>query len=166
MRPNVIPTVIGLLSAALFLGGCGMSADKQNHAQNHAMQHAANGDIRETTGSLDRLPAFLDDQPSEVKAAYSIAASVHELLAYIPCYCGCGESAGHQSNLNCFIHEMQADGSVIWDDHGTRCGVCMETAVLTAKLKQEGKSLTDIRNTIDGLYQQGYAAPTPTPMPM
>lgn len=87
------------------------------------------------------------------------------LLNSMPCYCGCGDSAGHQSNLNCFVAEIEEDGAVVWDDHGTRCGVCLHIAVEASKLKREGMSDIDIRNAIDEKYEEGYAEPTPTPMP-
>ena len=83
----------------------------------------------------------------------------------MPCYCGCGESAGHKSNLNCFIQEKREDGSIVWDDHGTRCLVCLEIAVQSAQLHKEGKSLKEIRQFIDDTYKEGYAKPTPTDMP-
>lgn len=144
------------------LAGCGGTASDGTHSDAH---HAANGDLRETTASADTLPRFLDDQPNVVRNAYVLAAMSADLLPWIPCYCGCGESAGHESNLNCFIHEVKEDGSVVWDDHGTRCDVCLEIAVESVLLKKEGRSLQEIRDAIDAKYKEGYAAPTPTPMP-
>ena len=92
-------------------------------------------------------------------------ASATDIIKWMPCYCGCGESAGHGSNLNCFIDEIREDGSVVWDDHGTRCQVCLEIAVQSVKMTQEGKSLKEIREFIDENYKEGYAEPTDTPMP-
>lgn len=165
-----------MLSAVLILGGC--SADKAEEppkqtpkaGAEQAHEHGAqsqlpNGDLREVTASKDKLPEFLNSQSKEIQMVYALAAQVSDELEYVPCYCGCGESAGHKSNLNCFINEIRDDGSVEWDDHGTRCGVCLDIAVETAKLKSEGTSLTDIRSTIDEKYKTGYAKPTPTPMP-
>ncbi|MEX2105255.1 MAG: PCYCGC motif-containing (lipo)protein, partial [Bacilli bacterium] len=40
------------------------------------------------------LPDFLNQQPKEIQQVYQIAAMNYELLLSIPCYCGCGESAG------------------------------------------------------------------------
>ena len=83
----------------------------------------------------------------------------------MPCYCGCGDAAGHESNLNCFIAEVREDGSILWDDHGTRCQVCVDIAVESVKLYQDGKTIKEIRHIIDEKYKEGYAKPTPTKMP-
>jgi len=155
-----------LAVAALGLGLLVISACGKGETSHEGhSSHAPNGDLREMTASADKLPAFLDDQPDAVKLAYQIAGTLDDTLQWIPCYCGCGDSAGHKSNLNCFVHEIRDDGSVEWDDHGTRCGVCVQIAVETAQMKQQGKSNLEIREYIDGKYQSGYANPTDTPMP-
>lgn len=151
----------GLLSLSL-LAGCGSN----DAAPQHETHHLPNGDLQEVTASIKQLPTFLDKVDPQIKEVYQIASSVNDTLKSIPCYCGCGESAGHLHNGNCFIKEVKQDGSVVWDDHGTRCGVCMEIAVVTAKMSMEGKSTKEIRTFIDKQYGEGYAEPTPTPMPM
>ncbi|MBG9792358.1 hypothetical protein ABD76_07545 [Paenibacillus dendritiformis] len=151
------------------LGAAGCSAGDAGHAVTGKPEAAErlmpNGDLRQTTASADQLPPFMDDKSEEMQLIYKLAAANHELLASMPCYCGCGESAGHQNNLNCFVAEIEEDGAVVWDDHGTRCGVCLNIAVEASKLKSEGMSDIDIRNAIDEKYKEGYAEPTPTPMP-
>lgn len=163
-----------MLSAGLLLGGCGAEKAQEPAESNqgtetvheHGSQNKlANGDLQEVTASAKELPTFLDGKSDEMRTIYALAAQEKDVLTWIPCYCGCGESAGHESNLNCFINEVKEDGSIVWDDHGTRCGVCLEIAVESAKMDSEGKSLTEIRNTIDEKYKTGYAKPTPTPMP-
>ncbi|TLS50857.1 hypothetical protein FE782_17555 [Paenibacillus antri] len=151
--------------ASLAIAGCSGGAASDEHA--HDSRHAANGDLQEATASFETLPSFLDEQPQAIRNAYLIAGHSIDVLASIPCYCGCGESAGHRSNLNCFVAEAKEDGAVVWDDHGTRCAVCIEIAVEAAVLKKEGLSLKEIRETIDAKYADaGYPAPTPTPLPM
>jgi hypothetical protein len=148
------------LALLLLLAACGKEKETSH------IHQAANGDTREETASLTDLPAFLDSRPNKVKLAYEAAAALHDTLQWIPCYCGCGESAGHKSNLNCFIHEVRKDGSVEWDDHGTRCDVCLSIALQTAQLKSQGKSNAQIRKFIDATYKTGYANPTDTPVPV
>jgi len=148
---------LGLLAAA----ACG----KAETSYEEHLSHAPNGDLREITASVDKMPSFLEEQPEAVRLAYQIAGTIEDTLQWIPCYCGCGDSAGHKSNLNCFINEVRADGTVEWDDHGTRCGVCVQIAVESAQMKQQGKSNLEIRKLIDSNYQTGYAKPTDTPMP-
>lgn len=150
-----------LLLAFLLLAACS-SQNEEHEGQTHT---TPNGDLQETTASIKELPTFLDEQPEQVRLVYQIAAANADLLDFIPCYCGCGEIAGHQSNRNCFSKEIREDGSIVWDDHGTRCGVCLQIAVQAVQMKQDGMSTKEIRDKIDSLYGDSTAKPTPTPMP-
>ncbi|GLC88611.1 PCYCGC domain-containing protein [Lysinibacillus piscis] len=149
-----------LMTFVLILSAC--SSEKEASHDEHA--HVT-GDIQEETASADVLPSFLNNQPENVRFVYQVAGQSTDILQWIPCYCGCGESAGHKNNLNCFIQEKRKDGTIVWDDHGTRCLTCLEIAVQSAKMYQDGKSLKEIRTTIDNTYKEGYAKPTPTDMP-
>lgn len=124
-----------------------------------------NGDIQETTTSIMELPAFLDDQDETIRNVYQVAAQHQDLLQYIPCYCGCAESANHESNLHCFIGDSSTDDLIVWDDHSTRCGLCLETAAESIIMQREGKTVEEIRQYIDEKYEEGYPEPTPTPTP-
>lgn len=135
----------------------------EHHEESHMQHNPLSGDLQELT-AMGELPAFLNEKHETVAAVYKIALEYADVLKWIPCYCGCGESAGHRSSLNCFIAEIRED-EVLWDDHGTRCQVCMEIAVESAKLAKEGKSIQEIRTYIDEKYQEGYSTPTPTEMP-
>jgi len=157
-----------LLAAILVLSACGEKAqpsEKEHEPEHGEQMHAPNGDLQEVTASADILPAFLDDKPEEMRLVYQVAGTATDIIKWMPCYCGCGESAGHGSNMNCFIDEVHEDGSIVWDDHGTRCPVCLEIAVQSVKMTQDGKSLKEIREFIDENYKEGYAEPTDTPMP-
>lgn len=152
--------IIGLISI-FFLTACGKT-DIDNHAE-HGEEHS--GDLREQTASVHILPQFLADKSEEMRLVYQAAGIAADVLQWMPCYCGCGESVGHKSNKNCFIYEIKEDGSVVWDDHGTRCGVCLQIAAVTVQMKQEGKTNLEIRKFIDETYKEGYAKPTDTDMP-
>ncbi|KMY31354.1 lipoprotein [Lysinibacillus xylanilyticus] len=156
----------------LVLSACGEDKQAVEKNQNAAQKEAsheehghASGDIQEETASADVLPSFLDNKSEDIRLVYQIAGQSTEILEWMPCYCGCGESAGHKSNLNCFIEEKREDGTIVWDDHGTRCLTCLEIAVQSAKMHKDGMSLKEIRQTIDNTYKEGYAKPTPTDMP-
>lgn len=158
LRGSAVRLLMGL-AVLLLIAACGNEgASSHTHA-------APNGDLREETASLDKLPAFLAGHPEQTVLAYQAAAALRDTLQWIPCYCGCGESAGHRSNLHCFIHEVREDGTVVWDDHGTRCGVCVNIALQSAGMKSQGKSDLEIRHWIDDTYKSGYASPTKTQMP-
>jgi hypothetical protein len=158
--------LIGFISTVL-ITGCSTQTAAPTTSTNHTeQQHVSKtGDIQETTASIEVLPSFLNNVDPQIKDIYQIAGLSNELLQNIPCYCGCGEEAGHKHNGNCFIKEVKTDGSVVWDDHGTRCGTCMEIAFTSAKMLKEGKSVKEIRTFIDATYKEGYGKPTPTPMP-
>ncbi|UVI32255.1 PCYCGC domain-containing protein [Paenibacillus spongiae] len=163
------------VALAAVMSGCSGNSESPSSKEANAQQHSAgqtadavhlpNGDMQQTTGNGETLPAFLDGASEMIVVSYKTAAANRDLLKSIPCYCGCGESAGHRSNLQCFINETKEDGSVVWDDHGTRCGVCMETAIISAAMHEEGKSIKDIRDAIHTRYDGRAAAPTDTPMP-
>lgn len=162
--------VLLLLSISIvFLAGCGKSLSVKKEEAHHLTIGGhillANGDLQEATASINVLPAFLDDKDETMRMIYGAAAEHSELLQWIPCYCGCAESADHEHNGHCFYKEIRPDGVVVWDDHGTRCNVCLEIAAYSMMMQQEGKSELEIRNWVDATYKEGYAPPTPTPMP-
>ena len=54
-----------------------------------------------------------------MRQAYVFAARNPDVLEYVPCYCGCGNSDGHQSNVDCFVESRAPNGAVTeWDVHG------------------------------------------------
>lgn len=60
--------------------------------------------------------AYGPTTPKGTVKAYQFAIDHPELLAYIPCYCGCGQEAGHTSNLDCFIKKRNGN-EITFDDH-------------------------------------------------
>lgn len=157
-------------AASLLVLGAGLSgcSSKEEAAQGgeHAHQEQlAGGDILETTAGPDQLPSFLKNFDPQVAKVYQAVGHNHTVVEHMACYCGCGDSVGHKSNRDCFIHEVKPNGQIVWNSHGTTCANCMNIAAESIVMKQEGKSLLDIRKHIDNKYKEGYAKPTPTPMP-
>jgi hypothetical protein len=65
------------------------------------------------------MPDYVLNSSPIVQETYVMAAQHPEALAAVPCYCNCYESAGHTSNLNCFIKQMGPENQVTeWDPHG------------------------------------------------
>ena len=62
--------------------------------------------------------AYAATAPRGAVEAYQFAIDHPDILAQIPCYCGCGELDGHKSNLDCFIKSREGD-EVVFDDHGS-----------------------------------------------
>ncbi|MCC7416223.1 MAG: hypothetical protein IT176_03710 [Acidobacteria bacterium] len=113
---------------------------------------------------LDIPAEYTPRPPDVIRAAYTFAAEHPEVLSYVPCFCGC-EAAGHKGNHDCFVRERAANGDVVaWDEHGTECTVCIDVATRARQLFAEGKSVPEIRATVEKDYA-GAASHTPTPDP-
>ena len=76
------------------------------------------GVFRARTGHDAAFPDFVLRAPLPVQEVYAYALEHPEVLRYMPCYCGC-VSAGHMSNLDCFIDQRLAEGSVKYDPMGS-----------------------------------------------
>lgn len=71
----------------------------------------------EPNGDLAKVdwPAFVTNADPEVQRLYEFQITHGELMRYMPCFCGCGQSAGHRSNRDCYVQAVNADGSVVLD---------------------------------------------------
>lgn len=76
-----------------------------------------------------------------IAQVYAQAAEIKEVLDGIYCYCECSKHSGHYSLLECFE-----------TDHGAACDVCLSEAALAYRMHQDGKTLDQIRDAVDGLY--------------
>jgi len=65
---------------------------------------------------VSQLPEKVRKAPAVVQEAYRFAVANPEILANLPCYCGCG-SEGHTSDLDCFIERFDPDGSIVFGYH-------------------------------------------------
>ena len=102
MRTRTLP-LLGLLTFGLILGLAACNADGRVSAPVEL-------------APASQLPDDLRQAPSTVQEAYRFAVANQELVDQFPCYCGCVH-AGHESNLDCYIQEVQADGTIIFDQH-------------------------------------------------
>ena len=50
----------------------------------------------------------------DIQEMYRYAVAHHDVLQYIPCFCGC-VAAGHGSNFDCYVRRSLADGRVQLD---------------------------------------------------
>jgi len=85
-------------------------------------------------------PAAFDGRARE---AYQAAKDIPEVLAELPCFCGCAVNAGHRSNLFCFK-----------DSHGEECAMCQDIALVAKKMHDEGSGVEKIRDEIISRYSQ------------
>lgn len=65
---------------------------------------------------VSQLPEKVRRAPPVVQGAYRFAIANPEVLAKLPCFCGCG-SKGHKSDLDCFIEDFNPDGSIVFGYH-------------------------------------------------
>lgn len=110
------------------------------------------------------VPRRRHRMPVDLIGPYAYAARHPEILAHIPCYCGC-VSEGHRSNLNCFVTGFRADGTPVWTDHSFNCDMCVHIAREVMLMSSQGTSVSDIRAVIDQRYGHGSHRPTNTPSP-
>ena len=85
-------------------------------------------------------PASFDGRARE---AYQVAKDIPEVLAELPCFCGCAVNAGHKSNLFCFK-----------DSHGEECAMCQDIALVARALHDQGNNADQIRDEIIKRYGQ------------
>ena len=101
-----------------------------------------------------------------VQSVYEFAARHPEVLQYQPCFCGCDHSAGHKSNVDCFVHRRAADGRILeWDSHGYGCAVCIDVARDSMRMFNSGASVSSIRAAIDAKYGARGGTTMQTPKP-
>ena len=122
--------------------------------------------VRKTAPPLPAM-GFAPVRPMNiVRATYDFAAQHPEILAYVPCYCGCGAD-GHKHNESCFVARRDAKGNVTeWDTHGFGCTICIDVAREAMQLYSSGADVVSIRAAIEKKWTPGNAAgKTPTPFP-
>jgi Protein of unknown function with PCYCGC motif len=112
------------------------------------------------------FPGYDTPRPRDViEAAYRFAAEHPEVLAYVPCFCGC-QRAGHRGNEDCFVRERAINGDVIaWEPHGMECTVCIDVATRAKKMYESGATVRQIHDAILADFGPRYPSRTPTPVP-
>lgn len=128
--------IIGVLALAVLASACGSAAQGQ-----------------------EGLPAFAYNSGESLEG-YRFAVANPDLLAQMPCYCGCAKLSGglsHKSNKDCYF---KPDGS--FDDHAATCDICNKIALDVKAWQKEGLSAKAIRARLDDKYRE-YGQPTDTP---
>ena len=146
--------------AALLLVGCAGSADQQPAATTPPRSGLADY-AGLASGASVPFPGYVT---AALRDAYQFAVDRPAVLKALPCYCGCGLTSGHRSNLDCFIAGARADGTVVFDDHASFCQTCLDIARDARGLLADGKTLKEIRTTIDERHG-GKGPGTETPKP-
>ena len=85
-------------------------------------------------------PSYFSRDP-KARAAYQVARDIPEVLAELPCFCGCMTAHGHENNLFCFR-----------DEHGSACTICENIALDAQDMHAKGLSIERIKETIRQRY--------------
>lgn len=59
-------------------------------------------------------PDFVTNAPDDVRRLYEFQLTSGALMRYIPCFCGCN-SGDHFNNRDCYIKQVNPDGSAVFD---------------------------------------------------
>lgn len=62
----------------------------------------------------DEWPAEFAQLKPETQAMYRYVVKNHDVLQYMPCFCGCVDG-GHTSNFDCYVRDVLPDGRVRLD---------------------------------------------------
>ena len=82
------------------------------------------------------------------RQAYELAFTNLELMATLPCYCGCAAlTSPHASLRECFL---QPSGRI--EQHASGCGTCQDEAIDAVAWAGSGMSWTDVHNRIVASY--------------
>ena len=109
-------------------------------------------------------PQKRDPFLGDLAGPYAFAARRADVMRAVPCFCGC-RRIGHQSNADCYLKELRADGTPVWSDHTFSCALCVRITQDTMLLLDRGLDAAAIRKAIDEHYQKVYPNPTLTRQP-
>jgi hypothetical protein len=109
-----------------------------------------------TAAHTEGLPEYAYRSDLSLKA-YQIAVAQGELLAQMPCYCGCGADPRYKNLRDCFL-----DANGEFNSHAANCLICQQEAQDASQWREEGLSTKQIRERIDQNYE-GRGKPTDTP---
>ncbi len=84
---------------------------------------------------------------ASIAGRYIFVSTHPELIQQLPCYCGCMTTAGHASLFDCYY-----DAQGTYDQHASRCGVCLGEVDIAQSLLADGAGVTEIRATIDDTF--------------
>lgn len=142
---RILPLLLVLLLLAPLAAGC--SAQGASSA-NHAYELAPLAD----------MPQEVQQAPVNVREAYQFAVQNPNVLAELPCYCGCG-AMGHISNYSCYVQSDEAE-DLVFDNHALGCSICVDITQNAMRMLDEGKSVDKIHEYVEATYSRfGPATP-------
>ncbi len=101
--------------------------------------------------SLEDMIAEVQNAPKRVQEAYQFAVANPEAAKAIPCYCGCA-ALGHTNSYACYVKEVDAAGTIVYDLHAIGCGICVDITQDQMRMMRDGKGLAEIKDYVDRAY--------------
>lgn len=168
----MLPVLIVLMAAGWAVAGCSggsnttpawstAPAAPEPAIPAGAMQVPSDAEV---AAAWETRPAFVAALPDAWSAAYRFALERPDVLQWLPCYCGCG-GMGHRSNLDCFFQQREEPGTFRFEEHGSYCDICVETANLASEMVRAGRSISEIRAAVDTTFGGGAVPGTDTQLP-
>ena len=91
--------IITGIASVLLLTGCGTEKDELVLDPKHK-----------------ELPDYVMNTSQLIQETYIMASQYPQVLASVPCFCGCYTQDGHISNLDCYVDSLGPDNTVTeWD---------------------------------------------------
>lgn len=92
------------------------------------------------------------DDERGISEAYAFVIANGDISAELPCYCGCKDQ-DHASLDMCFVSRRDKQGRmVVRDVHAETCPICIDVALLAARLRREGADRAAIRQAVESQY--------------
>lgn len=98
------------------------------------------------------LPTIIHHTGHDTVNAYAAAFTHADVLAEVPCTCGCMPMLHHRNNLDCYIQEILPDGTVAFDTHGLYCLVCQWITFDVVEAADAGADHDELRRMVKEKY--------------
>ncbi len=154
MRKALFGLLLALPVLLLTVAGCASSGT--DTAPSSAAPSSEAAPSPEAGAEAPGLPDYAY-RSAQATRGYQIALKERELLAKLPCYCGCGQDQKYKNLRDCFLDEQGE-----FNSHAANCQVCLEEAEGASRWKAQGLTTKAIRGQIDAAYE-GRGKPTDTP---
>ncbi len=143
--------LVAIVAALAILAGCAPSSAVEDQTSEDQPK-----EVSLNLPPVEGLPDYAYRSAMSLRG-YQIAVLERDLLAKLPCFCGCGQDEQYKSLRDCFLDDKGGFRS-----HGANCEVCLEEAQDAAFWKSQGMTTGEIRQKIDQAYE-GRGKPTDTP---
>ncbi|MBE0429498.1 MAG: hypothetical protein IBX61_06455 [Thermoleophilia bacterium] len=157
LKPAVVAGVVFLGLSAGLATTLGISMVKDSPVEQRKAKYSS--------GGYGKFPTYVTnaDLPNAQKS-YQFAVDYTEELDQIPCFCGCGQHAGHKSVRYCFIErDDPKNENILFDPHGAGCQMCIDLVLEAVEGLENGDSLKDVRARIEEQWKDSIDSMTPTP---